>query len=85
MTPNSMLSVTPAYADTLRRLRPYLQSASPALRELLLVAHGLIADSADSVRLAAEKRRYEESYNYIMNKPIVRAYRALKKVFERLR
>ncbi len=35
-------------------------------------------------RLASEKRIYEDSYNYVMRKPAVRAYRAVKGVARRL-
>ena len=50
----SMLRSAPAFASHMRRLRPYLEAVPDALRDVVLLAHGL---AARRERTEAERRR----------------------------
>jgi len=39
--------------------------------------------NADRIRLGAEKDRFERSYNYIMSRPLMRIYQAVKRIMRR--
>lgn len=74
---DSMIRTTSKYANHMRSLRPYLEAVPKELRDLVLYAQGsyLNSDPGDL---------YRQSYEYIMNKPVVRAYRWVKQAVIRL-
>ena len=81
-TPGSLMKTTSRYSNILRAIRPYLAAAPDYLKPVILLAHGMSQRKTPTQqeydRLAADKRRFEESYNHIMRKPVVRAYQFVK-------
>lgn len=81
-SPGTVNTSTSPYVNSMRSLRPYLDVMSPDLRPVLLLLMGWgmrsipIAD--ENEQLYAELRKYKKSYEHIMNKPAVRAWRWVK-------
>ena len=77
MTDQSMINTTSEYLNAMQALTPHLDAVPCRLRPLMRAASGM-------GKRVEKMRRTEASFNHIMGKPAVRAYRAVKRVLLRL-
>lgn len=81
VTGDSMVRVTSVYENVVRGMRPYVQAVHPELRRLVYMLNGIGEMQRQLNQLEKVERikqSYKESYEHIMNKPAVRAWRWLK-------
>ncbi|MHC5033687.1 MAG: glycosyltransferase [Planctomycetota bacterium] len=76
---------TDRYLERMRAIRPYLHAVQSELEEMVLLAQGQeTGERSLTAELRTERNRYKNAYEAILNRPPIRAYRAMKRLLLRL-